>query len=162
MSLAVSALVAPSRSLRTMLALFALANIGAAVAVAVVLPERFAGAQLCAVFFLLAGLISLHGCVSATKTHQIDVSGTGAIRLTVQQEMGADTLASSGIVVMLLPETLVWSQLLLLHLGDAHGKRTVVPVLRDSLARPEYRALRVALGGLCGRGSPAATTNEIL
>jgi hypothetical protein len=37
----------------------------------------------------------------------------------------------------------------------------VVPVLRDSLAPPEYRALRVALGGLSGRSLPATTTNEI-
>lgn len=162
MSLAVSALVAPSRSLRTVLALFALANIGASFVVAFVLPERFGGALFCAGFFLLAGLFLLHGCVSATKTHRIDVSGTGAIRLTVQQEVGADAMASSGIVVMLLPETLVWSQLLLLHLGDAHGKRTVVPVLRDSLAPPDYQALRVALARLSGRVAPAATTNEIL
>lgn len=84
------------------------------------------------------------------------------MRLTVQQEVGADAMASSGIVVMLLPETLVWSQLLLLHLGDAHGKRTVVPVLRDSLAPPDYQALRVALARLSGRVAPAATTNEIL
>ncbi|MET0982913.1 MAG: protein YgfX [Telluria sp.] len=162
MSLAVSARVAPSRNLRTVLALFALVNIGAAVAVAVVLPERFGATLFCVAFFLVAGLLSLHRCISATKTHQIDVSGTGAIRLTVQQEVGADTLASSGIVVMLLPETLVWSQLLLLHLGDVHGKRTVVPVLRDSLAPPDYRALRVAIGGQCGRVTPAATMNEIL
>ena len=162
MSLAVSALVAPSRSLRTLLALFALANIGAALAVAFVLPQRFAGAPFCAVFFLLAGLFSLHGCVSATKTHQIDVSGTGTIRLTVKQEVRASDLASRGIVVMLLPETLVWSQVLLLHLGDARGKRTVVPVLRDSLPPPDYRALRVVIGRLCGRVAPAATTNEIL
>ncbi|MDB5749055.1 MAG: hypothetical protein JWP72_3903 [Massilia sp.] len=145
-----------------MLALFALANIGAALAVAFVLPQRFAGAPFCALFFLVAGLFSLHGCVRATKTHQIDVSGTGAIRLTVQQEVGAGALASSGIVVMLLPETLVWSQLLLLHLGDAHGKRRVVPVLRDSLPPPDYRALRVVIGGLSGRAAPAATTNKIL
>lgn len=150
MSLAVSALVAPSRSLRTVLALFALANIGAAFVVAIVLPERFSGALVCAGFFLVAGLFLLHECVRATKTHQIDVSGTGAIRLTVQQEMGADAVASSGIVVMLLPETLVWSQLLLLHLGDGRGKRTVVPVLRDSLALPDYQALRVALARLSG------------
>lgn len=145
-----------------MLALFALANIGAAIAVAFVVPLRFAGAPFCAVFFLVAGLFSLHGCASATKTHQIDVSGTGAIRLTVQQEVGAGALAPSGIVVMLLPETLVWSHLLLLHLGDAHGMRTVVPVLRDSLPPSDYRALRVVIGHLSGRVAPAATTNEIL
>ena len=162
MSLAVSARVAPSRSLRTMLALFALANLVAAIVVAFITPQRIAGATLCAVFFLVAGLLALHGCVSATKTHQIDVSGTGAIRLTVQQKVRADVVAPSGIVVMLLPETLVWPHILLLHLSDVHGKRMVVPVLRDSLPQPDYRALRVAIGHLHGRLAPAATTNEIL
>jgi hypothetical protein len=161
MSIAVSALVGPSRSLRAIFALFALAHFIAAGAVAFPLSERFAAAALCAACLALAGLAALHGCVSATKTHRIDVSGTGAMRLTVQQEMGADALGSDGIAVTLLPGTLVWSHFLLLHLGDAHGKRTVVPVLRDSLARPEYRALRVALGGFSGRSSPAETTNEI-
>jgi len=161
MSIAVSALVAPSRSLRALFALFALAHFLAAGAVAFPLSERFAGALLCAAVLALAGLAALHGCVSTTKTHRIDVSGTGAMRLTVQQEVGPDALRSNGIAVVLLPETLVWSHFLLLHLGDARGKRTVVPVLRDSLAPPEYRALRVALGGLSGRSSPAETTNEI-
>ena len=162
MSIAVSARVAPSRSLRAGLFAFALLQLSASVVVGMLLPERVAGAGFCAAFFLLAALCLLHGWAGATKTHQIDVSGTGAIRLTVQQEMGADVLASSGIVVKLLPETLVWSQLLLLHLGDARGKRVVVPVLRDSLAPHAYRALRVAAGGLCRNTAPPATTNEIL
>jgi toxin CptA len=104
----------------------------------------------------------LHGCTRLDKTHRIDVSGTGAIRLTVQQKVGAGALASNGIVVMLLPETLVWPHILLLHLGDAQGKRTVVPVLRDSLPPPDYRVLRVAIGHLHGRRAPTATANEIL
>ena len=161
MSIAVSALVAPSRSLRAILALFALAAFGAAVAIAFVLPERFIGAPFCAAFFLLAGLFSLHGCVSATKTHRIDVSGTGTVRLTVQQEVEADAVAAESMVVTLLPETLVWSHLLLLHLADVHGRKTVVPVLRDSLAPSDYRALRVALDRCSGQVTPT-TTNKIL
>ena len=162
MSIAVSALVAPSRSLRALLALFALALCGAAGTVALVLPERFNGAPFCAAFFLVAALFCLHECVGATKTHRIDVSGTGAIRMAVQQEMGANAAAPDGIAVTLLPETLVWTHLMLLHLGDASGKRTVLIVLRDSLAPLEYRALRVALGSLCGRMASIATTNEIV
>ncbi|MGX4642499.1 protein YgfX [Massilia sp. SYSU DXS3249] len=162
MSIAVSALVAPSRSLRAILALSALAAFGAAGTIAFVLPERFISAPFCAAFFLLAGLFSLHGCVSATKTHRIDVSGTGTVRLTVQQEMEADAVAPESIAVTVLPETLVWSHLLLLHLADVHGRKTVVPVLRDSLAPTEYRALRVALGRHARQVAPAETTNKIL
>ncbi|MFC4932612.1 protein YgfX [Massilia sp. GCM10023247] len=162
MSIAVSAHIAPSRSLRAVLALFALACIGAAAAIVLVLPGRFIGAPFCSAFFLLAGLLSLHGCVSATKTHQIDVSGTGTVRLTVKQEMEVDAVAPEANVVTVLPDTLVWSHFLLLHLGDAQGKTRVVPVLRDSLAPSDYRALRVALAGSRRHISPAATTNKIL
>lgn len=162
MSIAVSALIAPSRSLRAILALFALACLGAAALIGLVLPERFIGAPFCAVSFLLAGLFFLHGCVSATKTHRIDVSGTGTVRLTVKQEMEANAVTPESNLVTLLPDTLVWSHLLLLHLKDAQGRATVVPVLRDSLAPLDYRALRVALAASHRHMSPAATTNKIL
>jgi hypothetical protein len=162
MSVAVSARVAPSRLARAGLLLFALAQFGAAFTVGKVLPDRVAGASFCVAFFLLAALCVLHGWAVATKTHQIDVSGTGAIRLTVQQEMEAGALASDGFVVTLLPDTLVWPQLMLLHLADANGARHIVPVLRDSLAPSEYRALRVAIGTLGGQAGQTATTTEIL
>lgn len=157
-----SARVAPSRLARAGLLLFALAQLGAAFTVGKVLPERVAGAPFCVAFFLLAALFLLHGWATATKTHQIDVSGTGAIRLTVQQEMEAGGSASNGFVVTLLPDTLVWPQLMLLHLADVDGARHIVPVLRDSLAPSEYRALRVAIGTLGGQGGQTATTTEIL
>ncbi|QNA89522.1 hypothetical protein G4G28_15530 [Massilia sp. Dwa41.01b] len=161
MSIAVSVHVAPSRQLRACLGLFALLQFACAVAVPAML-SRIAYPGLCAAFFLLAASFLLYGCVSATKPHQIDVSGTGAMRLTVQQEMGADPVAPDGIVVTLLPGTLVWPRLMLLRLGDGHGGTRVVPVLRDSLAAGDFQALRVAVGTLCGRLGPEATTNEIL
>jgi hypothetical protein len=162
MSLAVSARVAPSRRLRAGLLLFALAQLCAAFLLLILLPDRLASAACCAAFFLLAALCVLHGWAGATKTHQIDVSGTGGIRLTVQQEMEADLLAPNEFVVTLLPATLVWPSMLLLHLADEQGARHIVPVLRDSLPPSDYRALRVAIGTLCrGREQTAAPT-EIL
>lgn len=162
MSLAVSARVVPSRRLRAGLLLFALAQLCAAFTVGMVLPDRVAGAPFCVAFFLLAALCVLHGWAGATKTHQIDVSGTGSIRLTVQQEMEADPLASNGFVVTLLPATLVWPSMLLLHLADGAGARHTVPVLRDSLPPDQYRALRVAIGSLCRHPERVATASEIL
>jgi hypothetical protein len=162
MSLAVSARIAPSRRLRAGLLLFALAQLCAALLLGIVLPERVAGAPVCVVFFLLAALCLLHGWAGATKTHQIDVSGTGGIRLTVQQEMEADPLASDEFVVTLLPATLVWPSMLLLHLADEHGARHTVPVLRDSLPPSDYRALRVAIGTLCRAREQTAKPTEIL
>jgi toxin CptA len=148
--------------LRAGLLLFALAQLCAAILVGMVLPDRVAGAPFCIAFFLLAALSLLHRWAGATKTHRIDVSGTGTIRLTVQQEMEAGPPASDGFVVTLLPDTLVWPQLMLLHLADAGGARHIVPVLRDSLAPSEFRALRVAIGTLGGQAGQTATTTEIL
>jgi hypothetical protein len=162
MSVAVSARIAPSRLARAGLLLFAFAQFGAACAVGKLLPDRVAGAAFCVAFFLLAALCLLRGWANATKTHRIDVSGTGTIRLTVQQEMEAGHPASDGFVVTLLPDTLVWPRLMLLHLIDPDGGKHIVPVLRDSLAPSEYRALRVAIGTLAGHAGQAATTTEIL
>jgi hypothetical protein len=162
MSLAVSARVAPSRRLRAVLLLFALAQLCAAILVGMVLPDRVAGAPFCVAFFLVAALSLLRGSAGATKTHQIDVSGTGTLRLTVQQEMEAEPPASDGWVVTLLPASLIWPSMLLLHLVDEAGTRHLVPVLRDSLPPSEYRALRVAIGTLFRHPERAATTSEIL
>ena len=162
MSLAVSARVAPSRRLRAVLLLFALAQSCAAILVGMVLPDRVAGAPFCVAFFLLAALSLLHGWAGATKTHRIDVSGTGTIRLTVQQEMEAEPPASDGWVVTLLPASLVWPSMLLLHLADEAGTRHLVPVLRDSLPPSDYRALRVAIGTLGRHSGQAVTPSEIL
>ncbi|MGJ9417550.1 protein YgfX [Massilia sp. CMS3.1] len=157
-----SARIAPSRRLRAALLLFALAQLCAAFSIGILLPERVAGAPFCAAFFLLTALCSVHGWAGATKTHRIDVSGTGTLHLTVKQEMEADPVASAGTVVTLLPATLIWPSMLLLHLADGDGRRHTVPVLRDSLAPAEYRALRVAIGTLCRRHERAAPTIEIL
>jgi toxin CptA len=141
--------------------LFALAQLCAAFTVGLLLPDRVMGAPFCGAFFLLAALCLLHRWAGATKTHRIDVSGTGTLRLTVQQEVGADRLASAGTVVTLLPGTLIWPSMLLLHLRDEAGTMHSVPVLRDSLAPTEYRSLRVAIGTLCRRHGRASPTTEI-
>ncbi|QOL48128.1 hypothetical protein LPB04_14065 [Massilia litorea] len=148
--------------MRAGLLLFALAQLCAATLVGMVLPGRLAGAPFCVAFFLLAALSLLHRWASTTKTHRIDVSGTGTIRLTVQQEMGAEPPASDGRVVTLLPASLVWPSMLLLHLADEAGTRHLVPVLRDSLPPSDYRALRVVIGTLGRHPGRAATTSEIL
>lgn len=161
-TIAISALVAPSRRLRLGFGVLAFVHLGAAAYTAAILPERLAFAFPCALFFLLAALFLLHGCASLTKMHQIDVSGTGAVRLTVQQKVGAELAVDATADVTLLPGSLLWPQLMLLRLGDAGGKCRVVPVLRDSLAPDEYRALRVALGTLAGPVSRTTTHIEIL
>jgi hypothetical protein len=76
--------------------------------------------------------------------------------------MGADLVASLETVVTLLPATLIWPSMLLLHLADEHGSKHIVAVLGDSLAPSEYRALRVAISTLSRGHERAAPTIEIL
>ena len=161
-SIAVSALVLPSRRLRITLGVYALAHLGASWLCLVVLPQRLLFSSVCALFFLIAALFLLHGCTRLDKTHRIDVSGTGALRLTVQQKLGTGPAAATDIAVSLLPGSLLWPQLMLLRLGDAGGATHTVPVLRDSLSPTEYRRLRVALGVQDGRVARSAAGLEIL
>lgn len=161
-SIAVSAFVVPSRRLRFTVGAYALAHLVAAACIAWIWPERIAFSFPVALFFLAAAVFLLHGCAALTKTHQIDVSGTGTVRLTVQQKLGTGSAADAATDVKLLPGSLFWPQLMLLRLGDRHGNIRVVPVLRDSLAPNEYRALRVALGTVCERTVTSESASEIL
>ena len=161
-SIAVSALVVPSRRLRLAFGGYALAHLGASWLCLAILPQRLLFSSVCALFFLIAALFLLHGCTRLDKTHQIDVSGTGALRLTVQQKVGAGPVAATSLAVSLLPGSLLWPQLMLLRLADADGATYTVLVLRDSLAPTEYRSLRVALGNSHGPGTGTTTGAEIL
>jgi toxin CptA len=146
MSIAASAIVVPSRRLRALVAGFAFANLAAAALVGLVWRERYQGATLLAIFFLVAGLCLLHTAARRIKTRRIDVSGLGQVRLTVQQELrtkdAADELAMP---VALLAGSTVWPQLVLLLLRSESGALIVLPVLRDSVTPQQFRALSVAV-----------------
>lgn len=157
MSIAVSAIVVPSRRLRALAALFGLCNAAAAVAVGGVLRERFALAPLSALFFLAAAACLLHTAARHGKTHRIDVSGLGQLRLTVQQDVDAQDAGSApaATLVALAAGSTVWPQLMLLLLRADDGALTVLPVLRDSVAPQQFRALAVALRAAAGRHGQA-------
>jgi hypothetical protein len=145
MSIATTAVVAPSRLLRALAALFGACN--AAAACAVLTPaDRFRLAPLCAAFFLLAAAFLLHSAARRNNTLRIDISGLGQLRLTVQQDLkgrGAD--GQNGISAILLSGSTLWPQLMLLRLQSADGAVVVLPVLRDSVTPQQFRALLVAL-----------------
>jgi hypothetical protein len=170
MSIAVSAVVRPSRYLRALVAAYGLTNVAAAVAAGLLLPDRLGGAPLCAAFFLCAGAFLLHGCTTLTKTRRIDISGVGQLRLTVQQDMRMRTaddavLAGAGAVgvpVALLPGTTIWPAVMLLRLRSEQGEVTLLPVLRDSVARGEFRALAVAVAAIGGRNKSLQGKRKIL
>jgi toxin CptA len=157
MSIAVSAIVVPSRRLRALSAGFALANMAAAALVGTVLRERYLGAQLLAIFFLVAALCLSHAAARKIKTLRIDVSGLGQVRLTVQQDLGTNEAGdeTTATQVALLAGSTIWPQLMLLLLRSERGALTVLPILRDSLAPQQFRALSVALRAAGGRNTRA-------
>ncbi|GGI53118.1 hypothetical protein GCM10011430_02920 [Oxalicibacterium solurbis] len=78
------------------------------------------------------------------KSYAIHVSGTGQIRLSV-----GDTQADS---VRLLPASVLWPVLLILHLQNAKQHTEMVIVLPDSVSSDGFRRLLVACRWIAMRG----------
>lgn len=163
MSFAVSVTVVPSRRLRALLAGFAMANLGAALAL-VLLPGRFLAAPGVALACLACAAILLRRAANFTKTRRIDISGLGRFRLTVQQDLGTNDTqnAPAGQPVTLAAGSTAWPQLMLLLLHHEGGALTVLPVLPDSVAPEGFRALSVAVRAAGGRNDPDVGAHKIL
>lgn len=146
-SIALTAVVLPSRRLRAALLLFALQSAAAALTV-LLTAERFHFPWLIAAFCALACALALHARARHAKAHQIDVSGLGQIRLTVQRSMNSTPVA---VPVQLLPASTLWPRLLLLILRDGAGQVSAVVVLPDSVSPATFRALALACRALCRR-----------
>ena len=142
MSIAVSAVIAPSRLLRLLLFGFGACCAAAAVALAGPQAARFhypwAGAALC-----VAGAVLAWRAAPAT-TRRIDISGPGAIRLLVQHSMGAPVLA-------LLPMCTVWPWLIVLLLREEGQGVTALLILPDSVPPEQFRNIAVAIRTIAGR-----------
>jgi toxin CptA len=143
MSIAVSAVIVPSRLLRCALAGFGAANLGAAMALCTGVAQPFwqplAGAGAC----LLAGAALLAALVLDPKVRRIDISGLGQLRLTVQQGIGAHDARTD--LAELLRGSTVWPGLLLLRLRRADGVVAALALLPDSVEPGQFRRLSVAI-----------------
>ncbi|MDC8758444.1 flagellar hook-length control protein [Janthinobacterium fluminis] len=144
MSIAVSALLRPSVSLRLLSAGVALCALGAGLALARggflwALPGGAASA--------LAGLLGLLAqarAARATKPQRLDISGVGQIRLTVYQgRTGAATL---------LPGSTLWPGLLLLRLRCEDGATRSLPLWPGTVGGAAFRPLAVACRLIAVRG----------
>lgn len=142
MSIAVSAVVMPSRRLRLAVLAYA-ACCGAAAGALLWAPERFHGAGALALLCVLAAAVAVRATASAGTVRRIDISGLGQIRVTVQQSMGE---AAPREPMQLMPGSTVWSNALLLQLRDASsGRNSVLVILPDSLPPELFRKLGVSL-----------------
>lgn len=152
-SIALTAIITPSRRLRALLWLAALVHAGTA-AFLHIYAARFASPWLLVTFCCFAAALCAAAALQPVKARRIDISKTGALRLTVQQN-----LPDRGQAVRLLPGSVLWEWLLVLRMGsvdDATSPVQTVLVLPDSTDPAAFRALAVAMGSIAGRESAAA------
>lgn len=165
MSIALSVIVRPSRVHRLLSLGCGLAQCAAALAVGVGAPARFPDAYWLAPVLAGSGLALMLGAARRPKTHRIDISGTGELRVTVQQDVGVTgsvtgvpiaAVPIAAVPIALLPGSVRWPMLALLRYRavDMPGTAaSVLPVWRDSVDAAAWRTLAVALaviGRRCG------------
>ncbi len=149
MSIAVSAVVNPSRLLLAAVGgmclgiVFGAAMIGSAQISEMSIPLRVLTAGVC----ILAAFFAFYWARRTRKTFRIDISDIGQIRIEEYIETGnassrAEVVKSK--VVKLLPDSTVWSHLLLLRLQDEDDQITVLPILRDCVEKDVFRLLSIA------------------
>lgn len=149
MSIAVSAVILPSRLLRCAQAGFGAANLGAAVALGVGAAPPLWLPSAAAAACLLAGAALLGTLARRPKVRRIDISGLGQLRLTVQQGIGANDARVE--LAGLLRGSTVWPGLMLLRLRRADGRVSALALLADSVESGQFRRLSVAIRNIATR-----------
>lgn len=146
MSIAVSAVIRPSASLRLPAALFC-----AATAASAVLCEGYLWPFAC----VAVGAGALVFLPATAKARQLDISAVGQIRLTVYQQGGQGAAAQAGSeAVTLLAGSTWWPGLLLLRLARADGAVSNLAFWPG----PAWRPLAVAVRSIAARGTEAERT----
>lgn len=149
MSIAVSAVIVPSRVLRSAQVGFIAVNLGAAAALASGLAGPFRLPSVSAGACLLAALVLAASLARRRKVRRIDISGLGQLRVTVQQGVSLDDTRTD--VAQLLRGSTVWPGLLLLRLRRADGSVGALALLPDSVERGQFRRLSVAIRAIAAR-----------
>jgi len=157
MSIAVSAVIRPSRGLRLALAGFGALHLLALVLLAwrpdfAAFPALVCGA---------AAALCLRRAARFEMTRRIDISGVGEIGLTVQQSLGAPCAAP--VRMRLLPGSTLWPVCLFLRLQpDGGGRVLILAILPVSMASPQRRQLAVAIRTIAGRDNKFFAKHKIL
>jgi len=146
MSIAVSAVIQPSRLLFSLVAGMCVILLGIAAIVAtgnggnLSLSARAVIAGICVAISISAFFRAL----LRKKKYVIHISGTGQIRLATEKINEQANVAAEGELVHLLPISTIWSGLLILHLQNERRQTTVVVILQDTVSANSLRALLVA------------------
>lgn len=154
MSIAVSTVVQPSRllSLMTMVMCIAVLCVGTVVGLGLV-GDLSPGCRIVVAGICLLAAVHAFRCERKRKrnSYVIHVSGTGQIRLSA-----GDAQAEP---VRLLPTSVLWPVLLILHLQNAKQHTERVIVLPDSAPSDGFRRLLVACRWMTMRG-PGVENDE--
>jgi hypothetical protein len=118
------------------------------------------------IFSVFLAFFGFYHTVRHQKTHHIDISGVGQLRVTKVdastsscQEKNWPHVKDHGEVCRLLKDSTIWPHLLLLRLQADNGKMIVVPVLPDCVSRDSFRALSVACRWIAAHNNSAEHKN---
>jgi hypothetical protein len=168
MSIAVSAVVKPSRVLLLIVggACACVVAIGLAISFGTLGNLSFSmqlAIGLPCIFFAFFGA---YRALRIRKTHHIDISGNGRIRLAETTPLAALTSSlfshdtdMNGDQARLLPSSTVWPFLLLLNLQTEGGRVINIPILPDSIDRDTFRAFSVACRWIAAHREPTQHAN---
>lgn len=163
MSIAVSAVIQPSRLLAGMIAVMSIviALVGGAIGFGLVedfpLVARFS-------LFVVIGFLSSFGFyhgMKHRKTIQLDISGVGQVRMTnvAPKAPCMNTnwphVRTTGEVCRLMPDSTLWPFLILLRLKTEEGRTLTVTILPDCVPSSDFRALSVAFRWIVMHNNPA-------
>jgi hypothetical protein len=103
--------------------------------------------------------LAARGLIHALKKqypYQLDITGTGQIRLTLltesvdRIEIGNNDPRQRGLLVTLLPDSTLWARFMMLRLRDDSGRVHALPIWPDSMPEASFRALAVACRWISG------------
>ena len=149
MSIAVSAVIKPSRILRCALLSFGVANLGAGVTLFAQCASMPTLVWLGAAATVLTGVLILRCAATNPKVRRIDISGLGQLRLTVQQQSGTPVAPAE--IVQMLASSTIWSGLMVLRCRQENGLIRALVFLPDSLEAGQFTQLLVALRDVASR-----------
>lgn len=149
MSIAVSAVVLPSRFLLAAVGVMCIGIalcaglIGAGHIGALSKPIRLLIAGSC----IFAAFSGFYWTARTRKTFRIDISDIGQIRL--EEYTGSGKFSSlaeraKSNMVNLMPDSTIWTHLLLLRLRGEDDQIKVLPILRDCVDDDDFRRLSIA------------------
>ncbi|CAN5439676.1 hypothetical protein BH11PSE11_BH11PSE11_23230 [soil metagenome] len=163
MSIAVSAVIRPSRTLLIMVGGMCLCIFFSAALIATGRIGNLAaqdGIMLASVLAVIT-LSGLTKFLRLRKMVRLDISGAGQIRLSDSRLQGNsgtaenDSLWNPAQEVYLAGNSTLWPHILLLSLRSQDGKTSVLPIMRDSVASGEFRMLSVACRWIAAHNTSA-------